>query len=102
VRFPFGATREKWIFELIHCDVFGHVHVPSLGVYFFYVSFVDDFPRKTWLYLLKKCEVFEKFKEFKALVENKTKKKIKVLGTDNGEYLYGKNFEQFCKQCGIA
>jgi hypothetical protein len=43
-----------------------------------------------------------KFKEFKSLVENQTDKKIKVLRTDNGGELCGKDFEQFCKQCGIA
>jgi hypothetical protein len=36
------------------------------------------------LFLAKKYEVFEKFKEFKALVENQTKHKIKVLRIDNG------------------
>jgi hypothetical protein len=35
---------------------------------------MDLFPRK-------KSEVFGKFKEFKALVENQTEKKIKVLRT---------------------
>ena len=35
------------------------------------------------LFLRKKSEVFDKFKEFKALVENRTEKKIKVLRIDN-------------------
>ena len=30
VKFPFGATREMDILELMHSDVFGLVHVPSL------------------------------------------------------------------------
>jgi hypothetical protein len=71
VRFPSGAIREKGILELIHNDVFGPIHVPSLGKSVYYVSFIDDFSRKTWIYFLrKKSEVFDKFKEFKALVEN--------------------------------
>jgi transposase InsO family protein len=102
VRFPSGATREKGILELIHSDVFGPVHVPSLGKYVYYVSFIDDFSRNTWIYFLrKKYEVFDKFKEFKALVENQTEKKIKVLRTDNGGELCGNEFEEFCKKCGI-
>jgi hypothetical protein len=37
----------------------------------YYVSFIDDFLRYTCIYFLrKKSEVFDKFKEFKALVEN--------------------------------
>jgi hypothetical protein len=71
VRFPSGATREKGILELVHSDVFGLVSMPSLGGSLYYVSFIDDFSRKTWIYFLrKKSEVFEKFKEFKSLVEN--------------------------------
>jgi hypothetical protein len=102
VRFPSGATRAKGILELIHSDVFGLVHVPSLGKSMYYVSFIDDFSMNTWIYFLrKKSEVFDKFKEFKALVENQTEKKIKVLRTDNGGEFYKNEFEEFCKKCGI-
>jgi transposase InsO family protein len=69
----------------------------------YYVSFIDDFSRNTWIYFLrKKSEVFDKFKEFKALVENQTKNKIKVLRTDNGGEFCGNEFEELCKKCGIA
>ena len=49
-----------------------------------------------------KYEVFDRFKEFKALVENQTKKKINVPRTDNGGESYKKEFEEFFKKCGIA
>jgi hypothetical protein len=51
----------------------------------YYVSFIDDFSRNTWIYFLrKKIEVFDRFKEIEDLVENQTKKIIKVLRTNNG------------------
>ena len=57
----------------------------SLSGYVYYVSFIDDFSRKTWIYFMKnKDEVFSKFKEFKALIENHTKKKINTFRLDNG------------------
>jgi hypothetical protein len=66
VRFPFGATRAKGILELIHSDVFGPIPVPFLGKSVYYVSFIYDFSRNTWIYFLrKKSKVFDKFKEFK-------------------------------------
>ena len=69
--FPSSAKRVKRILELVHSDVFGPVKVPSLGNSMYYVSFIDDFSRNTWIYFLKKkSEVFDKFKEFKALMEN--------------------------------
>jgi hypothetical protein len=54
VRFPSKATREKGILELIHSNMFGIVPTPSLGGSLYYVSFIDDFSRKTWLYFLRK------------------------------------------------
>lgn len=58
------------------------------------VLFIYDFSRNTWIYFLKKkSEVFDRFKEFKALVENQIEKKIKVLRTDNGGEFYSKEFE---------
>ena len=51
----------------------------------YYVSFIDDFSKKTWIYFMKnKDEVFSKFKEFKSLIENHTEKKIKTFRSDNG------------------
>ena len=71
MRFPSGSKRARQILELVHSDVFGPVKVPLLGKSVYYVSFIDDFSRNTWRYFLKKkYEVFEKFKDFKALVEN--------------------------------
>ena len=57
----------------------------SLGGHLYYVMFIDDHSRKTWVYLLKtKDEFFTKFQEFKVEVENITKRKIKILISDNG------------------
>jgi len=68
---PSSGKRVKQILELAHSDVFGLVKVPSLGKFVYYVSFIDDFSRNTWIYFLKKkFEVFYRFKEFKTLEEN--------------------------------
>jgi hypothetical protein len=68
----------------------------------YYVSFIDDFSRNTWIYfLIKKSKVFDRFKEFKALVKNQTKKIIKVPRTENGREFCENEFEEFCKKCGI-
>jgi hypothetical protein len=81
---------------------FGHVSVPSLGKSVYYVSFIDDFSRNTWIYFLRnKFEVFDRFKEFKALVENQIEKIIKVMRTDNGREFYGNEFKELCKKCSI-
>jgi transposase InsO family protein len=103
VIFPYGTKRVERILQLVHNDVFGPALVPSLGKSMYYVSFIDDFSRNTWIYFLrKKYEFFYRIKEFKALVENQTEKRIKVLRTNNGEKFCGNKFEELCKKCGIA
>ena len=60
--FPSGGKRTKQILELVHSDLFGPVKVPSLGKSMYYISFIDDFSRNTWIYFLKKkSEVFDRF-----------------------------------------
>ena len=70
----------------------------SLSGYVYYVSFIDDFSRKTWIYFMKnKDEVFNKFKEFKGLIENHTEKKIKTFQSDNGRKFTSNEFKELCK-----
>jgi hypothetical protein len=58
-------------FELIHCDVWGSTLVMSYNNFKYFISFIDDFIRATWLFLLKtKDEVFDYFIEFLNRVEN--------------------------------
>lgn len=76
VSFPSSGKRAKQILELVHSDVFGPVKVPSLGKSVYYVSFIDEFSRNTWIYFLKKkSEVFDRFKEFKALVKTRQRRR---------------------------
>jgi IS30 family transposase len=68
----------------------------------YFLTFIDDFSRKTHVYLLKaKGEAFEKFKQYKALVENEIGHKIKVLCSDNGGEFVFKKFDTFLAECGI-
>jgi transposase InsO family protein len=74
---------------MIHSDLRGPFPHPSINKARFFLIFVDDFSRFTWIYFLKqKFEVFQHLKYFKALVETQSEKKIKVLQINNGgEYV---------------
>ena len=75
---------------------------PSLSGCLYYVLFIDDHSRKSWIYFLKaKSETFDKFKEFKALIENHIGRHIYILRLDNeGEY-ESNEFDDFCREAGI-
>jgi transposase InsO family protein len=51
--------------------------------------------------LKSKDKVFSKFKEFKALIENLSERKIKILRSENGGEYTSKEFAKFCKDVGI-
>jgi hypothetical protein len=100
--FPKRDSKEEGVLELIHLDVCGPMPSTSLSGYVYYVSFIDDYSSKTWVYFLKsKDEVFGKFKEFKSLIENLDERKIKILRSDNGGEYISKEFVRFCRYVEI-
>ncbi len=89
--------------ELVHCDVWGPAPVNSCNGYRYYLLFVDDFSRFSWLFLLKsKSEVLNTFKHFKATVENQLFKQNKFLRTDCGGEYTSNAFTEFCSIHGIT
>ena len=73
------------------------------GGYEYFITFIDDYSRYGYIYLMRyKFDAFDKFKEFKAEVENHRGRSIKSLRSDRGgEYLLGE-FRQFLEDQGIT
>ncbi|GKB47167.1 retrovirus-related pol polyprotein from transposon TNT 1-94 [Tanacetum coccineum] len=81
----------------------GQSQVESLGGKRYFLSIVDDYSRRVWVYIPRfKHEAFEKFKEWKQLVENQTRRTVKKLRTDNGLEFCNREFKQLCVESGIA
>ena len=76
-------------FSLIHSDVWGPSPVSTASGHRWFVIFVDDCTRMTWLYLLKhKDEVLRVFKLFHVMVQTQFSAKIQIFRSDNGgEYV---------------
>lgn len=103
VGFNLAQHDTKGKLEYIHSDLWGAPSVPiSLGKCQYFITFIDDFTRKVWVYFLHtKDEAFEKFVEWSRLVENLSNKRIKTLRTDNGLEFCNKQFDGFCESKGI-
>jgi transposase InsO family protein len=67
-------------------------HPPLVGMYTMYHSLMITLVRPN---------IFEEFKEFKALIKNPFVRKIKILRSDNGGEYTSKEFVNFCKDVGI-
>jgi hypothetical protein len=64
--YPISTSISEFPLQSVHTDVWGPV-VELVGRKKYYVSFVDDFSRFTWVYLIKfKSEVFQKFQDFQT------------------------------------
>ncbi|CAJ2635130.1 unnamed protein product [Trifolium pratense] len=79
--------------ELIHSDICGPITPQSNGGSRYFITFTDDFSRKTWIYVLKeKSLALDCFKSFKALVEKEAKCAMLAL--------YG--WPHFAKTCDLS
>ena len=79
---PFKAKsyKAKEVLDLVHKDLCGPMSTSARGGYEYFVTFIDDYSRYRYIYLMRhKSEAFEKFKEFKAEVENHQGRSIKSL-----------------------
>ena len=103
MKFGTAIHNTEGILDYIHTGVWGPTKTASLGGKHYFVTFVDDFSRRVWVYMLKsKDEVFETFLVWKKMVENQTGRKIKVLRSDNGTEYRNDQFSIFYKKEGIS
>ncbi|RDX81342.1 hypothetical protein CR513_37989, partial [Mucuna pruriens] len=89
-------------FNLIHSDVWGTASNSISGTKWF-VSFIDDYTRVTWIFLIKhKYEVCQIFFYFFCLVKNQFNKSIKRLRPNNGTEFVNLKFSKFLKDNGMV
>jgi hypothetical protein len=98
--YPRSFSQSTAPLELIFSDVWG-LAIDSFDNKKFYVSFIDDFSKFIWIYLLRrKSEVFQFFQEFQSLVERMFHQKILAVQTDwGGEY---ERLNSFFRTIGVS
>uniref|UniRef100_A0A803NKT0 Integrase catalytic domain-containing protein n=1 Tax=Cannabis sativa TaxID=3483 RepID=A0A803NKT0_CANSA len=99
--YPLSKSRANQPLALVHTDLWGPSHVPYKENYKYYIVFVGDYSRFSWIFpLTMKSQAFETFIRFKSLVEKQFNLPIKVVQADGGgEY---RPFEKFLSDQGIV
>ena len=100
-----SSSKSSHILQLVHSDVNGPLNPPSLGGSRYFITFIDDFSKRTVVYTMRaKSDSFDCFKVYHKYAEvhtghrvakinviqrtDKTEQQIKALRTDNGgEYI---------------
>lgn len=58
---------------MVHADICGPIKPISNSNKMYFLSFIDDFSHKTWIYFLhEKSKAFTMFRSYKACVEKET------------------------------
>lgn len=97
-----SGERAKNLLELVHSDVLGPISTSSFSGARYLLVLIDDYSRKVFaIPIVRKSDVFEKFKNFKSLVDNQCGRKIQILRTDNGTEYCNEQFSSFVQKCGI-
>src|SRR5579871_4097364 len=90
------------VLELIYTDIYRPMKTISIGNTKYFMLFIDDYSRMTAVYFLEnQSNVFNKFQEYKAYVENFHNLKIKQLQSDNSKEYTSNKFIEYLKDSGI-
>jgi hypothetical protein len=87
--YPSSVSVSQRPFDLVHSDVWGLAPFVSKGGHKYYIIFIDDFSRHTWIYFIKyHSESLSIYKTFSAIIRTHFNTSIRVFHADFvGEYL---------------
>jgi hypothetical protein len=93
-----GATRNTKLLEIIHTDICGHFDTPSFGKEKYFITFINDFSRYNYIYLLhEKSQAVNALEVYITEVERQLERNVKIIRLDRG----GEYYEKYCesRQC---
>ena len=93
--------RTKSPFELVHTDIWDPFRSTSTLRFHYFVTFIDDYSRCTWLFLMKtQTELFSIFQKFHAEICTQFNTSIRIL-SDNAKEYFSMSFSSFMSSHGI-
>ncbi|XP_049933224.1 retrovirus-related Pol polyprotein from transposon RE1 isoform X3 [Nymphaea colorata] len=101
--YPISNSRSNKAFSLVHSDVWGPSGIHSRGGFQYFITFIDDYSRCTFVYLLKdRSEVPHIIETFILLVENQYGNSVKTFRSDNAREYLCLTVEEFFRKRGIV
>lgn len=89
-------------FALVHSDVWGPSRTINTFGSRYFVTFIDDFSRCTWLFLMKnRSELFSIFEQFYKEIKTQFGVSIQSLRSDNAQEYLSQQFQTFMASNGI-
>jgi len=84
--FPAQPYKPTKPFSVIHSDVWGPSRIKTITGKRWFITFIDDHTRITWVFLLhEKSEAKNVFKNFNKMIQIKFQTQIQVFKSDNGK-----------------
>lgn len=99
---PRNNKRADFAFQLVHSDVWRPCLIVSKAGFRYFVTFVDDFSRMTWIYFMKnRFEVFSHFSNFCVEIKTQFNASIHILRSDNAKEFMSTSFQNYMNHYGI-
>ena len=80
-----GATKNTQLLVILHTDICGPFDIASFSKEFFFTTFIDDFSRYEYVYLLhEKSQDINVLEFFITEVERKLDRKVQIIRSYRG------------------
>ena len=89
------------LFDLVYSDVWGPSPIFTMRGSRYFVIFIDDYSRFTWIYLMhSRSELLGIYDAFQRMIQTQFSRKIKIFRSDNAQEYKQTDFLNILKQNG--